>query len=79
MKTYPLPIYVQRFFTERLESQLRASPNTVASPSSTIRAHFSRNPLFGFYRRGKGRHYKRLVYEGLERGGDPRRRLRGQL
>jgi hypothetical protein len=27
------------------------------SPSSTIRAHFSRNPLFGFRRRGKGRHY----------------------
>lgn len=37
MKTYPLPIYVQRFFTERLASQLRASPNTVASYRDTFR------------------------------------------
>jgi len=31
MKPYPLPIYVQRFFTDRLATQLHASPNTVAS------------------------------------------------
>jgi integrase/recombinase XerD len=37
MKTYPLPIYVQRFFTERLATQLRASPNTVASYRDTFR------------------------------------------
>ena len=37
MKTYPLPIYVQRFFTERLLTQLRASPNTVASYRDTFR------------------------------------------
>jgi site-specific recombinase XerD len=37
MKTYPLPIYVQRFFTERLATQLRASQNTVASYRDTFR------------------------------------------
>jgi len=37
MKTYPLPIYLQRFFTERLATQLRASPNTVASYRDTFR------------------------------------------
>lgn len=37
MKTYPLPIYVQRFFTERLANQLRASPNTVASYRDSFR------------------------------------------
>jgi integrase/recombinase XerD len=37
MKRYPLPIYVQRFFTERLATQLHASPNTVASYRDTFR------------------------------------------
>jgi len=37
MKTYPLPIYLQRFFTERLATQLRANPNTVASYRDTFR------------------------------------------
>ena len=37
MKGYPLPIYVQRFFTERLATQLHASPNTVASYRDTFR------------------------------------------
>lgn len=37
MKTYPLPIYVQRFFTERLVTQLSASQNTVASYRDTFR------------------------------------------
>jgi site-specific recombinase XerD len=37
MKTYPLPIYVQRFFSERLNTQLAASPNTVASYRDTFR------------------------------------------
>jgi site-specific recombinase XerD len=37
MKTYPLPIYVQRFFTERLATQLRASQNTVVSYRDTFR------------------------------------------
>jgi site-specific recombinase XerD len=37
MKTYPLPVYVQRFFTERLANQLRASPNTVASYRDSFR------------------------------------------
>jgi integrase/recombinase XerD len=37
MKTYSLPIYVQRFFTERLAAQLHASPNTVASYRDTFR------------------------------------------
>ena len=44
-----------------------SSAFSCANPSSTIRAHFSRNPLFGLSRRGKGRHYKRLVHEGMER------------
>jgi integrase/recombinase XerD len=51
MKTYPLPIYLQRFFTERLATQLRASPNTVASYRDTFRlllkyssAHLGRAP-----------------------------------
>ena len=35
--TYPLPIYVQRFFTERLLTQMRASPNTIASYRDTFR------------------------------------------
>jgi integrase/recombinase XerD len=37
MKTYPLPGYVQRFFTERLTSQLNASANTLASYRDTFR------------------------------------------
>jgi integrase/recombinase XerD len=37
MKNYPLPIYLQRFFTERLATQLHASPNTVASYRDTFR------------------------------------------
>ena len=37
MKTYPLPTYLQRFFTERLGTQLKASPNTVASYRDTFR------------------------------------------
>lgn len=37
MKTYPLSIHVQRFFTERLATQLRASPNTIASYRDTFR------------------------------------------
>ena len=37
MKTYPLPIYVQRFFSERLVSQIHASPHTIASYRDTFR------------------------------------------
>ena len=37
MTTHPLPIFVQRFFTERLANQLAASPNTVASYRDTFR------------------------------------------
>ena len=37
MTTYPLPIFVQRFFTERLASQLAASANAVASYRDTFR------------------------------------------
>lgn len=37
MKVHPLPIYVQRFFTERLATQLHASPNTIASYRDTFR------------------------------------------
>jgi integrase/recombinase XerD len=37
MKAYPLPIYLQRFFSERLATQLHASPNTVASYRDTFR------------------------------------------
>lgn len=37
MKTYPLPVYVQRFFTERLATQFRASHNTVASYRDAFR------------------------------------------
>ena len=36
MTAHPLPLFVQRFFTERLESQLGASPNTVASYRDTF-------------------------------------------
>ncbi len=35
--TYPLPVYVQRFFTERLLMQMQASPNTIASYRDTFR------------------------------------------
>ncbi len=52
MKTYPLPIYVQRFFTERLAIQLRASQNTVASYRDSFRLllkyasdHLGRAPI----------------------------------
>lgn len=34
---HPLPLYVQRFFTERLLGQLNASPHTVASYRDTFR------------------------------------------
>lgn len=37
MKIYPLPIYLQRFFTDRLTTQLKASQNTVASYRDTFR------------------------------------------
>ena len=37
MTRYPLPIFVQRFFTERLTNQLAASTNTVASYRDTFR------------------------------------------
>ena len=37
MKTYPLPLYVRRFFTERLLKELQVSPNTVASYRDTFR------------------------------------------
>lgn len=37
MKPYPLPIYLQRFFTERLGTQMEASPNTVTSYRDTFR------------------------------------------
>lgn len=37
MKTYTLPIYVQRFFIERLGNQLKASPNTITSYRDTFR------------------------------------------
>jgi site-specific recombinase XerD len=37
MKGYPLPVYLQRFFTERLATQLHVSPNTVASYRDTFR------------------------------------------
>lgn len=37
MKTHPLPLYLQRFFTERLAAQLRASPHTVTSYRDTFR------------------------------------------
>src|SRR5712692_2390657 len=37
MKTHQLPIYLQRFFSERLAMQLNASPNAVASYRDTFR------------------------------------------
>jgi site-specific recombinase XerD len=37
MKTYALSAYLQRFFTERLGVQIKASPNTVASYRDTFR------------------------------------------
>lgn len=37
MTRYPLPIFVQRFFAERLTNQLAASANTMASYRDTFR------------------------------------------
>ena len=37
MKIHPLATYLQRFFTERLATQLRASANTVTSYRDTFR------------------------------------------
>ena len=37
MKTYALSAYLQQFFTERLGSQMRASPNTIISYRDTFR------------------------------------------
>ena len=37
MKRYELSAYLQRFFTERLGQQMKASPNTVASYRDTFR------------------------------------------
>lgn len=37
MKTHPLPVYSQRFFTERHVSQLQTSSHTVASYRATFR------------------------------------------
>lgn len=49
LTTYPLAVYVQRFFTERLATQLRASPNTIASYRDTFRL------LLNFASREQGR------------------------
>jgi len=37
MRTLPLAPYLQRFFTERLGAQMKASPNTIASYRDTFR------------------------------------------
>jgi integrase/recombinase XerD len=37
MKTHALAPYLQRFFTERLGTQLKASPNTIISYRDTFR------------------------------------------
>ena len=37
MKIYPLPIYIQRFFTERLATQIYASSHTISSYRDTFR------------------------------------------
>jgi site-specific recombinase XerD len=37
MKIHPLATYLQRFFSERLGTQLKASPNTIASYRDTFR------------------------------------------
>lgn len=37
MNTYALAVYLQRFFTERLGTQMKASPNTIASYRDTFR------------------------------------------
>jgi integrase/recombinase XerD len=37
MKTHPLPVYLQRFFTDRLAMQLKASPHTITSYRDTFR------------------------------------------
>jgi len=37
MKTYALSAYLQRFFTERLGAQMKASPNTITSYRDTFR------------------------------------------
>lgn len=37
MRTYALSAYLQRFFTERLGAQMKASPNTVSSYRDTFR------------------------------------------
>jgi integrase/recombinase XerD len=37
MKSHPLPVYLQRFFTERLATQLNASANTITSYRDTFR------------------------------------------
>lgn len=37
MKTYALSAYLQRFFTERLGAQMKASPNTIESYRDTFR------------------------------------------
>lgn len=37
MRTYALSAYLQRFFTERLGAQMKASPNTIASYRDTFR------------------------------------------
>jgi site-specific recombinase XerD len=62
VKTYPLPIYVQRFFTERLANQLRASPNTVASYRDSFRL------LLGFAAERLGRGPTDLQVADLDAG-----------
>jgi len=37
MRTFTLAPYLQRFFTERLDTQMKASPNTIASYRDTFR------------------------------------------
>ena len=37
MKTYALSAYLQRFFTERLGQQMKASSNTITSYRDTFR------------------------------------------
>ena len=60
METTRLPAHLQRFFTERLLSQMQASPNTVASYRDTFRL------LLGFAQDRLGRAPTELLIADLD-------------
>lgn len=67
MKTHALAPYLQRFFTERLGTQLKASPNTIISYRDTFRCAAIATARFAF---AVKRRDDRLSFKGPSQPGN---------